>query len=392
VTTPWLRTRLAVNNFLTWGALAAWQGVLADDLARLGFKPLEITLACASATGANLLSTLVVGLLADRRFAAEKMMGVLSLLTAAVLGAASQAATFWTLGPLLFLASICFVPTFPLAAVVAFRHLPDPARQWPTARAWGTVGWMGGLALLWAFRTLRGGAPGDGLVLAALLAALNGVSSLTLPSTPPAGTRGSSGLGPALRLLRERAFLVMTLALFGFHLFASFFYPYVNLYLVDLGVNRTDLPIVMTLCQVAEVAVVFALPFVYSRLGPRATIATGFFTWGLRYALFALGGPLGWILALLTLHGPGFGFSRIAATIYVDRAAAPEAKASVQSLVTMLWEGAAPLLGAVISGIALREFAPGDVRDWTALWALPAVGTAVVLAAFLACFRAPRAA
>jgi MFS family permease len=387
---PWLRTRLSVNNLLTWGAFAAWQGVLADDLARLGFQPLEITLACASATGANLLSTLVAGQLADRRFRAERMMGVLSLLTAAALAAASRKTTFWTLGPLLFLAAICFVPTFPLAAVVAFRHLPDAPRQWPAARAWGTLGWMGGLALLWGFRSAGAEVRGDGLLLAAVLAALNGLSSFTLPATPPAGARGPGGLSLAFGLLRDRAFGTLTAALFGFHLFAAFFYPYVALFLGDLGVKRANLPIVLTLCQVAEVAVVFALPAVYSRLGPKATIATGLFTWGLRYALFAFGGPLGFMLALLPLHGPGFGFTRIAATIYVDRAASPETKASVQSLVTMLWEGAAPLLGAVVSGFALRHFTHDGVRAWTPLWALPAVGTAVVLAAFLACFRVPR--
>ena len=49
-------------------------------------------------------------------------------------------------------------------------------------------------------------------------------------------------------------------------------------------------------------------------------------------------------------------------------------------------------VGAVISGLALRHFTQGDVRAWTPLWLLPAAGTAVVLAAFLACFRAPRTA
>ena len=76
MTTPWLRTRLAVNNFLTWGALAPWQGVLADDLDRLGFTPLEITLTWASSTVANLVSTVWIGRLADRRFSAEDSLPV----------------------------------------------------------------------------------------------------------------------------------------------------------------------------------------------------------------------------------------------------------------------------------------------------------------------------
>lgn len=387
MTTPWLRTRLAVNNFLTWGALAPWQGVLADDLDRLGFTPLQITLTWASSTVANLVSTVWIGRLADRRFAAERMMGVLSFAAAAFLLAASRATSFPVLGPLLYLAAICYVPTFPLAAVVAFRHLPDPARGWPGARAWGTVGWMGGLALLTALRKLGVEVRGDSLLLAAVLVALNGISSLSLPSTPPAAAQGPGGLSIALGLLRDRPFAVLTVALFGFHAFAVFFYPYVALFLGDLGVRRENLPLLLTLCQVAEVAVVFALPAVYSRLGAKATIATGIFTWGLRYALFAFGGPLGFALALLPLHGPGYGFTRITATIFVDRSSSREAKASVQGMVTMLWDGAAPLFGAVMSGLALRHFTSAGVRDWTALWGLPAGATAVVLVVFLVGFR-----
>jgi predicted MFS family arabinose efflux permease len=390
VAIPWLRTRLSANNFLTWGALAAWQGVLADDLARLGFRPLEITLSCASAVGANLLSTLAVGQLADRRFAAQKLMGVASLLTAAFLAAASRAAQFATLGPLLFLAAICFVPTFPLAAAVAFRHLPDPARQWPACRAWGTVGWMGCLLLLWGLRWLFGGGPGDGLLLAAVLAVANGISSFTLPDTPPAGSRGPGGLALALGLFRDRPFAVLTACLFGFHLFGFFFYPYAALFLVDLKVQRENLPLALSLCQVAEIVVVFALPRVYSRLGPKGTIAVGLFAWGLRYALFVLGGPLFLVLLLLPLHGPGFGFTRIAATIHVDRSAPPGARASVQSLVTMLWEGLAPLFGAVLAGVALDRFTRDGTRAWGPLWGLPAAGTGLVLLAFLAFFRLPR--
>jgi predicted MFS family arabinose efflux permease len=387
---PWLRTRLSANNFLTWGAFAAWQGVLSDDLARLGFQPLEITLSCHSATAANLLSTLAVGQLADRRFAAQKIMGVASFLAAAFLAAASRATSFAVLGPLLFLAAICFVPTFPLAAAVAFRHLPDPARQWPACRAWGTFGWMGGLFLLWGGRRLLGGAPGDGLLLAAFLAVANGISSFTLPDTPPGGARGPGGLALAVGLLRDRSFAVLTACLFGFHLFGAFFYPYVALFLGDLQVGRAELPLVLTLCQVGELVAVFALPVVYARLGPRATIATGLFAWGLRYALFALGGPLFLVLFLLPLHGPGFGFTRIAATVFVDRAAPPTARASVQSLVTMLWEGLAPLFGAVVSGLALGHWTHEGARDWGPLWSLPAAGTAVVLAALLAFFRPSR--
>ena len=387
--TPWLRTRLSVHNFITGAAYGAWIPILSKYVEGLGFSPLEITLTCACGTAAFVLSTMVAGPVADRWIATEKLIGLINLGAAGAFAWASTLTSFATLAPVLLLAATFFVPTFPLQNALAFRHLPDPARQFPPIRAAQTVGWIaaGVVLTLW----LRG--PGEGrlghsLLLTALLNVVNGLFAFTLPSSPPA--RPVQGRGApaarALALFREPSFAVFGAALFIFMIFANFFYPYAGLYLPSIGFQPADVPFLLTFCQVAEIFMLFLLPWAYARLGPKGTMLTGIGLWALRYLLFALALPWPVVLLALGLHGPGFAFSRIAATIYADRVAPADARASVQSLLSLIIDGVGGLLGAVVAGLALGRFA----GNWALLWGIPTAGGLAAFALLAAGFRAQR--
>lgn len=386
--TPYLRTRLGVQQFLIGAAGGLWSPVLAQHLFGLGFSDYQITLCVACGTIANLLTSVLAGQIADRWMATERFLGLLALAAGGLLIAAWTATSFAVLGPLLLLMAIFFIPCYPLGTAMAFRHLEDPARQFPVVRVWATIGWVAGGLGLTGWLQLAGAARvGDCLLFAGLLTLFMGLYSFTLPSTPPARSATGSATAGAFRMLREPSFAVLVAIFFVYQGFAYFHGPYTPIFLPVAGVDPANVAAVLTLGQIAEVAVFFVLPAVYRRLGPGKTMALGIFCWGLRYALFAVGSPLWLMVAAVALHGPGFLFSRLALTLYADEVCPRDVRASVQTLLSLLVDGAGMTAGAVAAGWALRQYA----GDWRTLWIIPAVGCGAAVVALLAAFRARRA-
>lgn len=385
---PYLRTRLAVQQFLIGAAGGLWSPVLAQHLQGLGFGPFELALSVACGTIANLLTSVFAGQVADRWMATEKFLGLLALGAGGLLVAAWTQTSFLTVGPLLLLMAVFFIPCYPLGTSMAFRHLQNPARDFAVIRVWATIGWIaGGLGLSLWLRVAGASRVGDCLLFAGLVCLAMGLYSFTLPSTPPAGDGRGSATAGAFRLFKDPSFGVLIAAFFVFQACAAFYGPYAPLFLPTAGVNPADVAAVLTLGQVAEVGVFFILPAVYQRLGPGKTLALGVFCWGSRYALFALGSPEWLMVAAVALHGPGFLFSRLALTLYADEVCPRDVRASAQTLLSLLVDGAGMFAGGIASGWALRAFA----GDWRTLWGLPAAGCGAVALALLLFFR-PRKA
>ena len=389
---PWLRTRLSAHMFVSGAIFGAWAPILARYLDSLGYSPLQIMLACGTGSLANILSALLAGQIADRWLATEKLLAAISAVAGVLLLVAWTRREFVELYALLLSAAVFIIPTFPLGASLSFHHLKDPARQFPGVRVWGTMGWIFGALSLSAWLNLRG--PGhlrDCLLLAAILALLNAVCSLWLPHTPPDRTAGArSATGKALAMLKDPAYAIFIASLFLFQASTVFFFPWAPMYLPTLGIREENMAAVMSLGQAAEIFMIFALPVVYRRLGAKGTIALGIALWGLRYGVFALGTPVWLVIASLALHGPGFAFSRIAATIYVDRLSDRDVRASAQTLLSLTIDGMGPFLGLFAASAVLGHFkakAQGGALDWHGLWLVPTVACAVVLLAFLASFR-----
>ncbi len=381
---PYLRTRLAVQQFLIGAAGGLWSPILAQHLQGLQFSAFQITLCVACGTLANLLTSVLAGQIADRWMATERFLGLLALVAGGLLIAAWTQTSFAALGPLLLIMAVFFIPCYPLGTSMAFRHLPDPARQFAVVRVWATIGWVaGGLALTAWLQVAGASRVGDCLLFAGIVCLGMGLYSFTLPSTPPAHSAQGSAVAGAFRMLREPSFAVLVAIFFVYEVFAYFQGPFAPLFLPTAGVDPANVSAVLTLGQVAEIGIFFVFPAVYRRLGPGGTMALGIFCWGLRYAIFAVGSPLWLMVAAVGLHGPGFLFSRLALTLYADEVCPRDIRASVQTLLSLLVDGAGMTAGAVAAGWALRQYA----GDWRTLWVIPAVGCGAVVVALLAAFR-----
>src|SRR5207249_9484763 len=92
---------------------------------------------------AAIVAPFFLGLVADRYFATEKVLGVLHLLGGVVMFAVPRAAGAPVVFILLLLFyNLCDMPTLGLANNLAFHHIQSQEKQLPLIRVFGTAGWI----------------------------------------------------------------------------------------------------------------------------------------------------------------------------------------------------------------------------------------------------------
>ena len=282
---------------------------------------------------------------------------------------------------------------------VAFNQMKDPAKEFSLIRVWGTIGWIvAGLAISYAFKWdsqagIESGLLKNTFLMTAVASLILGIFSFMLPSTPPKakGERTSIGdvLGlDALKLLRDKNFLVFFIASILICIPLAFYYQNANPFLAEIGVaNPTGK---MTIGQASEVLFMLLLPVFFKRFGFKMTIMAGMLAWVLRYLLFAYGnsGELAFMLILgIALHGICYDFFFVSGQIYTDSKAGKNIKSAAQGLITLATYGLGMLIGFKVAGIITDKYASGEIHDWTNIWQFPAIFAGVVLVLFLVFFK-----
>jgi len=369
---PFVRTRLSALMFLEFFVWGSWGVAITGYAAKSGFTVSQIGwLGAVPAIGA-IVSPLFVGLIADRFFAAQRMLCVLHLLGGACLIGAGFCGvylvevgnpnSFLPLMILMLLNGLAFMPTIALANAVAFRHIPD-RDKFPRIAVLGTIGWI--VAILIASVFLGGATEPRFLFQAGVGGIVLALYALTLPDTPPKGAGAGGdvfGLG-ALKLLRESAFLIFIVCVFLVSIPACGYF--FTLMVPMLQQHGYPSPLALTsLCQFAEIVFMFSMPWFVFKLGLKRVILIGMLAWAVRYLCFACADPssVGFALALvgLILHGLCYSFLYVGSYMYIDRRAPAELKASAQSLLAFLLLGVGYLLGAKGAGFMMGQF-PADI-------------------------------
>ena len=351
---------------------------------------------------AAIVAPFFLGLIADRYFATEKVLGTLHLLGGVVMFAVPQATGNPTLFILLLLLyNLCYMPTLGLANSLAFHHIESQEKQFPLIRVFGTIGWIvAGLTIDYVLSRLVSAVPATTVlpIYAAATASIAlGLFSFTLPHTPPRGAgqpvsvRSIVGLD-ALTQLGDRPFYVFITASFLLCIPLAAYYNFTQIFLADAGVTR--IAATQTWGQISETGFMLLMPLMFARLGVKKMLMIGMAAWALRYGLFAIAAPSAifpLIMIGILLHGVCYDFFFVTGQIYVDTKSSPAIRAQAQGFLVLVTYGVGMLIGAQVAGRVnnwLKHGAPSLTLDqWPQFWWLPAGFAVLVLILFAALFR-----
>lgn len=223
--------------------------------------------------------------------------------------------------------------------------------------------------------------------MAAIVSAVLGLFSFTLPKTPPGVEKGEKvtisdiiGLD-ALKLLSNKNFLIFFVSSILICIPLAFYYQNANLFLSELGVENPTGK--MTIGQISEVLFLLLLPVFFTKYGFKKTILVGMLAWAARYALFAYGNAneLSFMLIIgIALHGICYDFFFVSGQIYTDSKAGNKYKSAAQGLIALATYGVGMLIGFWVAGLVSDVYKISDTQhDWQAIW-LVASGIAAAVA------------
>lgn len=394
-----IRTRLSIMMFLQFFIWGGWFVTLGTFLANnLNASGGQIGMAFSTQSWGAIIAPFIIGLIADRYFNAERILGVLHLLGAGLMYGLYIASDFSTFYPLVLMYMILYMPTLALVNSVSFRQMSDPGQEFAKIRVWGTIGWiMAGLGIsyLFAWDSSQGIADGmlrNTFLMCAIASLALGLYSFSLPATPPkangpVGLKEVLGLD-ALALLKDRNYAIFFIASILICIPLAFYYQNANPFLAEIGVaNPTGK---MTLGQVSEVLFMLLLPVFIHRFGIKKTLLIGMLAWALRYALFAFGNAdeMVWMLLIgIALHGVCYDFFFVTGQIYTDARAGEKFKSSAQGMITLATYGVGMLIGFWVAGQITDHFSTNGVHNWQGIWIFPAIFAIAVLALFFLTFK-----
>lgn len=392
-----LRLNLSLMMFLEFAVWGSWYVVFYPYLTSKGFSDEQAGALIGNFALGAIFSSLFAGYIADRYFASERMMAVLHLVGAGLLYWMAQIQNkddYW----LLFVVSLAYAslynPTLTLANAITFRHVPDAARDFPSIRVFGTLGWIAVGFLIDVLFASGGSTAADTngpLLLAAGFSVVLSLYCLFLPHTPPtARTSEALPFLKAVGLFKDFSFAVFFGVSFVITIVLAFYFTNTSAFLKQAA-GVTQIGSIMLIGQVCELIFLPLLPFFLWRLGMKWVLALGMLCWGLRYALFAQGGPAGLPFALViagvALHGFCFDFFFAAGFIYVDNEAPRDIRASGQALFSFLTYGVGMWLGSLLAGKLAGLYTTGNVTDWRRFWLVPSIGVFASLTVFVLFFR-----
>ena len=386
-------------QFFIWGGWFVTLGTfLGNNLSATGG---QIAMAFSTQSWGAIIAPVFIGLIADRYFNAERILGVLHLLGFGLLYLMSETKDFSVFYPYVFGYMILYMPTLALVNSVSFNQMKDTAAEFPLIRTFGTIGWIiSGIVISYVFGwdaqdSIAEGALSNTFKMVAIASLLLGVFSFSLPKTPPYkndqrnfSLKNALG-GDALKLLNDRNFLLFFIASILICIPLAFYYQQANPFLVELGMDNPTAK--MSLGQAGEVLFMLLLPLFFSRFGFKNTILVGMVAWVVRYLLFAYGDAGEKTFMLITgilLHGICYDFFFVSGQIYTDFKAGEKVKSAAQGLITLATYGIGMLIGFWIAGKISDIFIlESGMHDWNMIWKFPALFALGIFVLFLLIFK-----
>ncbi len=389
-------------NFFVWGIWFVTMGTYLIK-GNIGATDAQTGLAYGTQCLGAIIAPFIIGLIADRYFAAQKILGILHLVGAGLLYFISEKTGFGSFYSFLLIYMIIYMPTLALVNAIALNQISNPEKQFPGIRLFGTIGWI--IAGLIIGKMAWEDSPSSldiTFKVAAITSAAFGIFSFFLPNTPPpkAGKNVSVSevLGlDALKVLKDKNYLIFFLASILICIPLAFYYGQANVFLNEAGMEGAAGK--MTMGQMSEAIFLFLMPLFFARFGVKQMLLIGMFAWVLRYGLFAYGdvnSNLWMLYGGIILHGICYDFFFVTGQIYTDNAAGPKVRSSAQGLITLATYGLGMYIGFWAAGKIVGKYAVVDEagkivnHEWQTIWLFPCLFAAGVALLFLLLFKNPK--
>jgi len=297
----------------------------------------------------------LIGMIADRHFASQRVLAVLNLLTGVLLVGSAIVTTPGAVFVMLLLAMLCYMPTWGLTSAIAMTH--SPSDKFPQIRVFGSIGWVAaGLFSLVALKVKAFNVEVfDGTAIpmycGAAVAVIGAVNALILPHTPPpakgqpASPIDALGLR-SISLMKDFRFSLLIIGTLIATIPFAAYWSYCSAFLKDQGFKY--LTVTMGWGQFVEMFFMLLVPVALKFMGLKWTMIAGLAAMLVRYAAFMLGGSYEmnslYFVGIL-VHGIIFGFFYVGGQIYIDRKAPKEMKAQAQGLIFLVSFGVGLLIG-----------------------------------------------
>ena len=389
-----IATRLQLSfmmflNFFVWGIWFVTMGTYLSKT--LHASDVQNGLAYGTQSLGAIIAPFVIGLIADKFFSAQKILGILHLLGGALMYYISLKSDFSSFYPAILTYMILYMPTLALVNAISFKQMNNPEKEFSFIRVWGTIGWIiAGLLIGW-LELEQNGTLVNTFKISAAVSVVLGIFSFTLPDTPPQNTGKKISFGEiigldALKLLKDKNFLIFFLSSLLICIPLAFYYQETNLFLNEIKMNGAAAK--MSMGQMSETIFLFLMPLFFVRLGVKKMLLAGMIAWLIRYLFFAYGNVESGISLLylgIILHGVCYDFFFVTGQIYTDEKAGPAIRSSAQGMITLATYGVGMLIGFWFAGLMTEQFKTTDGHIWKTIWLIPA-GISAIMVVFFGIF------
>ena len=379
-------------NFFVWSIWFVTMGTyLTTALSATGG---EIGLAYGTQSLGAIIAPFIIGLIADRFFAAQRILGFLHITGAFLLYYIAAQTEFTSFYSLLLAYMVIYMPTLALVNAISFKQMKNPEKEFSPIRVWGTIGWIAAGLLIGWLALEKSNSLEQTYQIGALISLVLGIFSFFLPNTPPPKKGKDASLNEilgldALSLLKDKNFLIFFISSVLICIPLAFYYQETNIFLNEIGLENAASK--MTMGQMSEMLFLFLMPLFFSRLGVKKMLLIGMAAWVIRYLAFGFGdaGSGVWLLyGGIILHGICYDFFFVTGQIYTDQKAHSGIRSAAQGMITLATYGVGMLIGFWLAGQIAESFKLGNENhDWYMVWMVPAAIAAVILLFFLLFFR-----
>jgi NHS family xanthosine MFS transporter len=394
-----IKLRLTITQFLEFFIWGSWLISFGNYMVSMGMGD-KIGTLFATAGIASFIMPTIIGIVADKWINSEKLLGILHLLGACCLFAASRATGFNQLYLCMFLNALVFMPTIGLSYSVCYSIMAknnlDTVKDFPPIRSWGTVGFI---VAMWIVNLAGWGTSSNQLLLASGVSLLFGIYAFTLQPSPPIRARKGSSLISvlgldALVLLKDKKMALF----FFFAILLGICLQITNSYgSAFLGSFQAGYPdsfavkynnIFMSISQISEALFILAIPFFLRRFGIKTVMLMSLGAWVLRFGLFGIGNPgtgIIWLTLSMIIYGMAFDFFNISGSLFIEKETPAKFRASAQGMLMMVTNGLGAIIGNYGAENVINHFTEDNITNWPACWFIFA-GYALVIGILFAVF------